>query len=151
MLLFIVTGKQKPKGKITKPDQHDSKGENDVGIKIPAEKPTAKSNKSAKLPTSINPGQKEPMSNAKKNVTKKKSAIKAHIPETLDLDDTKARKQDKSSVKNKMRAKEQKAAEVPNHTEPSAEPAEQPEDQITSKGTGTIKMLSLKSLADPIW
>lgn len=139
LLLFIVTGKQKPKGRISKPDQHDGKSENNGGVKIPAEKPTAKTNKSAKLLASINPGQAEPLSNVKKKVTKIKSAIKADIPESAGLDVPRARNQERSLVKNKILAKEQEQrADVQNHTELPPEPADQPEDQIASGGTGMM-------------
>ncbi|MCJ8745810.1 hypothetical protein PDJAM_G00134600 [Pangasius djambal] len=135
-----VTGKQRPKGKTSKPDQQGSKDGNSGGAKIPAEKPTAekptaKTKKSAKLPSNTNTGQEEPVSNVKKKPTKIKSAIKAGAPESTGLSSAKPKEQDEDrrAVKSKKRAKEQEhVAEVRNHSEPPPEPAEQPEVQSMS-------------------
>lgn len=118
-----VTDKQTPKGKTSKPDQHGSKDGNGGG-KIPAEKPTAKTRKSAKLPTSTDAGQEEPASNVKKKPRKTKSAIKAGAPECKGLSSAKTKKpdEDRRTLMNKKRAKEQEYVdEVQNHTEPQPE------------------------------
>lgn len=121
---FTVTGKQRPKSKTSKPDQHGSKDGNDGGAKILAEKPTAKMKKSAKLPSSTNAGQEEPVSDVKKKPTTGLSSAK---PKKQD--------EDRSALKNKNRAKEQEhMAEVQNHTERPPHRAEQPELQSTSTG-----------------
>lgn len=135
-VLFIVTGKQRPKG-ITS-NQHGSKDGNDGGGKIPAEKPAAKTKKSANLPTSTIAGQEEPASNVKKKPRKIKSAIKAGAPECTGLSSAKAKtpNEDRRTIMNKKRAKEQEHVdEVQNHTEP------QLEVQSTSTGTGMIMII----------
>ncbi|XP_017308650.1 nucleolar and coiled-body phosphoprotein 1 isoform X3 [Ictalurus punctatus] len=126
-----IPGKQRPKG-ITS-NQHGSKDGNDGGGKIPAEKPAAKTKKSANLPTSTIAGQEEPASNVKKKPRKIKSAIKAGAPECTGLSSAKAKtpNEDRRTIMNKKRAKEQEHVdEVQNHTEPQLE--------VQSTSTSTV-------------
>ncbi|KAF5903614.1 serine/arginine repetitive matrix protein 1-like [Clarias magur] len=119
-----VKGEQRPKGKTSKPEQ---RGENDGAAKIPAEKPAAKTKKSAKLPNSgMNTEQEEPVSKAKKKPSKTKSSVKADVPESTDLNSAKP---NKVAVKNKRAKAQEQVNEVQNSTEPSQEP---PEIQIPS-------------------
>ncbi|KAK3515557.1 hypothetical protein QTP70_024390 [Hemibagrus guttatus] len=133
----VPLGKKKPKHKSSKTEQQSSKDGNDVGVKIPAEKPTAKTKKSAKLASNTDTEEEEPVSSVKNKPSKIKSAIKAGGYESTGLSAAKPKKPDedrstnKEGLKNKKKLKEH-AAEVQNHTEPTPDPAEQPEVQSLS-------------------
>ncbi|GAA6100169.1 titin isoform X1 [Tachysurus ichikawai] len=130
-----VTGKKFPKGKSSKTEQQCSKDGNDVCAKIPAEKPKAKTKKSAKLVANTNSEEEEPVSSVKTKPTKVKSAIKAGVYESTGLISAKHKKPDegKSVIKNKKRVKGQNLVpEVQDETESTPDPVVQPEVQGTS-------------------
>ncbi|XP_027032890.2 titin isoform X2 [Tachysurus fulvidraco] len=129
----VVTGKKLPKGKSSKTEQQCSKDGNDVCAKSPAEKPKAKTKKSAKLVANTNTEEEEPVSSVKTKPTKIKSAIRAGVYESTGLISAKPKKPDegKSVIKNKKRVKGRNP-EVQDETESTPDPVVQPEVQGTS-------------------
>ncbi|KAK2814901.1 hypothetical protein Q7C36_023167 [Tachysurus vachellii] len=134
----VVTGKKLTKGKSSKTEQQCSKDGNDVCAKIPAEKPKAKTKKSAKLVANANSEEEEPVSSVKTKPTKIKSAVKAGVYESTGLISAKPKKPDesKSVIKNKKRVKGRNLVpEVQDETESTPDPVVQPEVQ----GMSTVK------------
>lgn len=133
----METGKKVPKRKSSKTVQQCNKDGHDLGAKIPAEKPTAKTKKSAKLASSTDTEEEEPVSSVKNKPLKIKFPFKAGGCASTGLSSAKPKKPDegRSTIKNKKRVKERDhVAEVQNHTEPTTDSAEQPEVQSPSAG-----------------
>lgn len=139
--MFTVTGKKIPRGKTSKTDKQCSNDGNDDVAKTQAEKSTAKMKKSAKPFTSTNTEQEEPVTSVKRKPSKIQPVLEAGGSEPTGSSSANPTKPNKGrrGVKNKKQAEKQDhVTEVQNHTEPTPDPAEQPEVQSTSKGTAII-------------